>query len=105
MRSDFDLSTFAYGFRPWTGAKAIADGPDIPRYLRDAAGRGRATRLDCLEVAGNLFEPEVVLEARRQSLVVQEPDAVPLAGLQEADVVLVSEGCELLEPPLRSSWS
>ncbi len=38
MRSDSDLSTFAYGFRPWTGAKAIADGPDILRYLRDAAG-------------------------------------------------------------------
>ncbi len=47
MRSDSDLSTFAYGFRPWTGAKAIADGPDILRYLRDAAadaGIDRHTR-------------------------------------------------------------
>ncbi|MCW3012197.1 MAG: NAD(P)/FAD-dependent oxidoreductase [Solirubrobacterales bacterium] len=37
IRSDSDLSTFAYGFKPWTGAKAIADGPEILRYLRDTA--------------------------------------------------------------------
>jgi cation diffusion facilitator CzcD-associated flavoprotein CzcO len=37
IRSDSDLSTFAYAFKPWTGAKAIADGPDILRYLRDTA--------------------------------------------------------------------
>ena len=37
IRSDSDLSTFAYGFKPWTGEKAIADGPDILRYLRETA--------------------------------------------------------------------
>ena len=37
IRSDSDLATFAYRFRPWTGDKAIADGPDILRYLRDTA--------------------------------------------------------------------
>ena len=37
IRSDSDLSTFAYAFKPWTGAKAIADGPDILRYLRETA--------------------------------------------------------------------
>lgn len=37
IRSDSDLSTFAFAFKPWTGAKAIADGPDILRYLRDTA--------------------------------------------------------------------
>ncbi len=37
IRSDSDLSTFAYGFKPWTGEKAIADGPEILRYLRDTA--------------------------------------------------------------------
>lgn len=37
IRSDSDLSTFAYGFKPWTGAKAIADGPEILQYLRDTA--------------------------------------------------------------------
>ena len=37
IRSDSDLSTFAYAFKPWTGEKAIADGPDILRYLRETA--------------------------------------------------------------------
>jgi monooxygenase len=37
IRSDSDLATFAYGFRPWTGDKAIADGPEILRYIRDTA--------------------------------------------------------------------
>ncbi|WP_354697916.1 FAD-containing monooxygenase EthA [Paraconexibacter sp. AEG42_29] len=37
IRSDSDLSTFAYGFKPWTGEKAIADGPEILRYLRETA--------------------------------------------------------------------
>jgi monooxygenase len=37
IRSDSDLSTFAYAFKPWTGEKAIADGPAILAYLRDTA--------------------------------------------------------------------
>jgi cation diffusion facilitator CzcD-associated flavoprotein CzcO len=37
IRSDSDLSTFAYAWKPWTGEKMIADGPDILRYLRDTA--------------------------------------------------------------------
>ena len=37
IRSDSDLATFAYAARPWTGDKAIADGPDILRYLRETA--------------------------------------------------------------------
>jgi monooxygenase len=37
IRSDSDLSTFAYAFKPWTGAKAIADGPEILEYIRSTA--------------------------------------------------------------------
>ncbi len=37
IRSDSDLSTFAYAFKPWTGEKAIADGPEILSYLRETA--------------------------------------------------------------------
>jgi len=37
IRSDSDMFTLGYGFRPWTGAKAIADGPDILQYLKDTA--------------------------------------------------------------------
>ncbi|UTI65361.1 NAD(P)/FAD-dependent oxidoreductase [Paraconexibacter antarcticus] len=37
IRSDSDLSTFAYAFKPWTGEKAIADGPEILEYIRRTA--------------------------------------------------------------------
>ncbi|MDP9384699.1 MAG: NAD(P)/FAD-dependent oxidoreductase [Actinomycetota bacterium] len=37
IRSDSDLSTFAYSFKPWTSEQAIADGPEILRYLRETA--------------------------------------------------------------------
>ena len=37
IRSDSDMYTLGYSFRPWTGAKAIADGPSILAYLRETA--------------------------------------------------------------------
>ena len=37
VRSDSDMHTLGYRFRPWTGAKALADGPSILEYLRDTA--------------------------------------------------------------------
>jgi cation diffusion facilitator CzcD-associated flavoprotein CzcO/NADP-dependent 3-hydroxy acid dehydrogenase YdfG len=35
IRSDSDMHTLGYSFRPWTGEDSIADGPDILRYLHD----------------------------------------------------------------------
>ena len=37
IRSDSDMHTFGYRFRPWIDEKAIADGPSILRYLRETA--------------------------------------------------------------------
>jgi cation diffusion facilitator CzcD-associated flavoprotein CzcO len=37
IRSDSDMHTLGYRFRPWTAAKAIADGPSILEYVRDTA--------------------------------------------------------------------
>ena len=37
IRSDSDMYTLGYSFRPWTQAKAIADGPAILQYVRDTA--------------------------------------------------------------------
>ena len=37
VRSDSDMYTLGYTFRPWTEAKAIADGPAILRYIRETA--------------------------------------------------------------------
>ncbi len=37
VRSDSDMYTLGYRFRPWVQAKAIADGPSILDYVRDTA--------------------------------------------------------------------
>ena len=37
IRSDSDMYTLGYSFRPWTDPKSIADGPSILRYVRDTA--------------------------------------------------------------------
>ncbi|MBS1871471.1 MAG: NAD(P)/FAD-dependent oxidoreductase [Actinobacteria bacterium] len=37
IRSDSDMFTLGYAFKPWTEAKAIADGPSILNYIRDTA--------------------------------------------------------------------
>jgi cation diffusion facilitator CzcD-associated flavoprotein CzcO len=37
IRSDSDMFTLGYSFKPWTEAKAIADGPSILNYIRETA--------------------------------------------------------------------
>jgi monooxygenase len=37
IRSDSDMYTLGYSFKPWTKAKAIADGPSILEYLKETA--------------------------------------------------------------------
>ena len=37
IRSDSDMHTLGYSFKPWEGAKAIADGPSILDYVRETA--------------------------------------------------------------------
>jgi len=44
IRSDSDMYTLGYSFRPWEQAKAIADGPSILKYVRDTARDGGIDR-------------------------------------------------------------
>src|SRR6478672_9148749 len=37
IRSDSDMFTFGYRFRPWTDDRSLADGPSILRYVRETA--------------------------------------------------------------------
>ncbi len=38
VRSDSDMHTLGYSFKPWTNPKSIADGPSILAYLKETAG-------------------------------------------------------------------
>ena len=59
IRSDSDMYTLGFPFRPWTGDKAIADGRSIRTYVEDTARefgidrriRFLTKRLDIAEVA------------------------------------------------------
>ncbi|MCB1146629.1 MAG: NAD(P)/FAD-dependent oxidoreductase, partial [Leptospiraceae bacterium] len=37
IRSDSDMNTFGYGFRPWTETRVLSDGPAIKQYIEDTA--------------------------------------------------------------------
>ena len=37
IRSDSDMFSFGYKFRPWHELKVLADGPSIRRYIADTA--------------------------------------------------------------------
>jgi monooxygenase len=44
IRSDSDMLTLGYSFRPWKEAKAIADGPSILSYVRETAAESGIDR-------------------------------------------------------------
>ena len=44
IRSDSDMFTLGYNFKPWQNAKAIADGPSILRYIHDTAAESGIDR-------------------------------------------------------------
>jgi cation diffusion facilitator CzcD-associated flavoprotein CzcO len=45
IRSDSDMFTMGYSFRPWEDARGIADGPSILRYIDDTARAHGVDRL------------------------------------------------------------
>ncbi len=61
IRSDSDMYTLGYSFRPWRHAKAIADGDTIREYVRDTArehGVDRAIRFCHRVVRADWSTPE-----------------------------------------------
>ncbi|MFG2044502.1 flavin-containing monooxygenase [Dactylosporangium sp. NPDC048998] len=61
VRSDSDLHTFGYEFRPWRDERSIAEGPAILRYLRETAtehGIDRAVRYHHRVVAASWSSPD-----------------------------------------------
>ncbi|QIB52561.1 NAD(P)/FAD-dependent oxidoreductase [Pseudomonas sp. OIL-1] len=44
VRSDSDMYTLSYSFKPWLHRKAIADGSDIKRYIEETAEESGITR-------------------------------------------------------------
>ena len=45
IRSDSDMYTLGYSFKPWKDEKAIADGPSILKYIKETAADGDIEKL------------------------------------------------------------
>ncbi len=61
IRSDSDMFTLGYSFRPWAGEKSIADGADILQYIKDTArdeGIDRQIRFGHRIVSADWSTPE-----------------------------------------------
>src|SRR5437870_242828 len=70
VRSDSDMFTLGYSFRPWTDAKSIADGQSILRYVRDTAcehGIERSIRFNhrMIRASWSSKESRWIVEAER----------------------------------------
>jgi monooxygenase len=70
IRSDSDMYTLGYAFKPWTNPKAIADGPAILHYIRETAaehGIDRHIRYDhaVISAAWSSAEAAWTVETRR----------------------------------------
>jgi cation diffusion facilitator CzcD-associated flavoprotein CzcO len=73
IRSDSDMYTLGFRFRPWTGTKAIADGPSIMQYLNEAVDEygirqkihfGRRVKKASWSTADALWALEVEVEGQ-----------------------------------------
>src|ERR1044072_6959162 len=63
IRSDSDMYTLGFPFRPWTGAKAIADGAEIRAYVEETArahGIDRRIRFGCKAVRASWSSAEAL---------------------------------------------
>ncbi len=72
IRSDSDMHTLGYRFKPWTEAKAIADGPSILRYLKETAAEHDIERL--IRYRHQLCKAEWSTEDRAWTLTVENGD-------------------------------
>jgi len=80
IRSDSDMYTLGFPFRPWRGEKAIADGESIREYIRDTAraeGIDRKIRFHHRVVRADWSTPEARWHITAERTDPERPDAAP----------------------------
>ena len=75
IRSDSDMFTLGYPFRPWTGERSIADGPSILRYIRETAAEDGTDRH--IRFRHRIVRADFDTGAGRWTLEVERPVADP----------------------------
>jgi monooxygenase len=69
VRSDSDLHTYAYSFKPWTEDQAFADGPSIMRYLAETIDEHRIR--DQIRLGHEVLEARWCSQDARWTIVAQ----------------------------------
>jgi monooxygenase len=80
IRSDSDMYTLGYSFRPWTGEKSIADGASILEYIRETArveGIDRKIRFHHRVVKADWSTEEARWHITAERTDPERPDAAP----------------------------
>ncbi len=72
IRSDSDMYTLGYNFKPWTDPKAIADGPSILSYIRETAREYRVE--DKIRYRHRVLKADWDSASARWNLIVQRGD-------------------------------
>ena len=70
VRSDSDMYTLGYSFRPWTGDKTLADGESILQYIRDTAAETGVDQL--IEYSSRVVRADFDTTASRWDLTVED---------------------------------
>ncbi len=81
IRSDSDMYTLGYSFKPWTNPKAIADGPSILKYLEETSreydvDRHIRYRHQVKRASWSSAEMRWTIEAERQEAGAEQAEAV-----------------------------
>ena len=50
IRSDSDMYTFSYGFKPWRDASSVADGAKIRRYIQETAAEKTSRGISIISI-------------------------------------------------------
>ena len=83
IRSDSDMYTLGYSFRPWDGEKSIADGASILQYIKDTAaaeGHRRQHPLQHPDHPGRVVHRRRPLARHRRATAATRPRRVELTG-------------------------
>jgi monooxygenase len=99
IRSDSDMFTLGYRFKPWLEQRAIADGPSILRYVRETARENGIDQHIC-------FHHKVVAAHWRAADAVWEVEADTPDGrvVVRANMLLMCSGYYSYDTAYRPEW-
>jgi monooxygenase len=102
IRSDSDMYTLGYVFKPWPGAKSIADGPSILEYVRETAREGGIDQK--IRFNHRVVKADWSSEDSRWTVAAERTDTGESVSFT-CDFVFGCTGLRISTTPASASWS